>query len=51
VITVENHHVSFSGINNDGSGFESARKWKGPKPQSNSDFLEISKQFENIGNA
>ena len=48
VIMVENHHVAFSGINNTNDS-ESGRKWKGPKPQS--DFMEISKQFENIGNA
>ena len=47
VIMVENHHVAFSGVTNN-SDFESTRKWKGPKPQS--DFMEISKQFENIGN-
>ena len=50
VITIENHHVTFSGAN-EGSDVENTRKWKGPKPQSQNDFIEISKQFENIGNA
>jgi cell division transport system ATP-binding protein len=52
VITIENHHVAFSGTGNDkNSDLESGRKWKGPKPQAQNDFIEISKQFENIGNA
>lgn len=50
VITIENHHVTFSGAN-EGSDVENTRKWKGPKPQSQNDFIEISKQFENIGNS
>jgi len=50
IITIENHHVAFSGGTGEtNTGSESARKWKGPKPQN--DFIEISKQFENIGNA
>ena len=49
VITVENHHVSFSGATNEIN--PDLRKWKGPKPQSQNDFIEISKQFENIGKA
>lgn len=50
VISIDNHHVSFSGITE--SGKESTRKWKGPKPQSQSQnyFNEVSKKFENIGN-
>lgn len=52
VIMIDNHHVAFSGTGNDlNYSGESARKWKGPKPQSTNDFMEISKQFENIGNA
>lgn len=50
VITIDNHHVSFSGKNNDKVS-ESTRTWKGPKPQSQNYFAELSKQFENIGNA
>ena len=43
---VENHDVAFSGINND----VEPRKWKGPKPQSQNYFSQLSKQFEDIGN-
>lgn len=50
VITVEKHHVSFSNAAKE-SVSESTRKWKGPKPQSQNYFSEISKQFEDIGNA
>jgi cell division transport system ATP-binding protein len=50
VITVENHHVSFAGADSTNNS-EISRKWKGPKPQSQNNFMEISKQFENIGNA
>jgi cell division transport system ATP-binding protein len=50
IITIENHHVSFSSKNDDKNS-ESNRKWKGPKPQSQNYFSEISKQFENIGNS
>ena len=49
VITIENHHVAFSGTGNNNTDFDTTRKWKGPKPQN--DFIEISKQFENIGNS
>ena len=51
VISIDNHHVSFSGTSE--SDKEPTRKWKGPKPQSQSQnyFNEISKQFENIGNS
>lgn len=51
VISIENHHVSFSGTSESNNGMESNRKWKGPKPQSQNYFSEISKQFENIGNS
>lgn len=50
VITVNNHHVSFSGTVADNETVsEKARKWKGPQPQNY--FSEISKQFEDIGKA
>ncbi len=51
VIHVENHRVSFSG-KTDGPALqsESTKKlWKGPKPQNY--FTELSKQFDDIGNA
>lgn len=48
IISIENHHVTFSEKNKIG---ESNRIWKGPKPKSQNYFSEISKQFENIGNA
>jgi cell division transport system ATP-binding protein len=48
IITVDNHHVSFAGANND-KDTSAARKWKGPQPQNY--FTEISKQFEDIGKA
>lgn len=53
VITVENHHVTFSGANGENStGAENTRKWKGPQPQQTQNyFSQISKQFEDIGNA
>ena len=47
VISIENHHVSFNGIND--TSTDSTRKWKGPKPQLQNDFAELSKQFEEIG--
>lgn len=50
IITIDNHHVSFSGALNEKSS-ETNRKWKGPKPQSQNYFTDISKQFENIGNS
>lgn len=50
VIMIENHHVAFSGVNAPlSTQSDSARKWKGPKPQNY--FSEISKQFEDIGKA
>ncbi len=52
VIHVENHRVSFSGktansINKTDS--EPKKIWRGPKPQNY--FTELSKQFDDIGNA
>ena len=51
VIHVENHKVNFIGTH--GSKTPEAPKvtkvWKGPKPQNY--FSELSKQFEDIGNA
>ena len=52
VIHVENHRISFSGksapalAKNDS---DSKRVWRGPKPQNY--FTELSKQFDDIGNA
>lgn len=46
VISIENHHVSFSGTND--SQPETIRTWKGPKPQQ-ADITELSKQLEDIG--
>ena len=53
VITIDNHHVSFSGVSGETtSGTESPRKWKGPQPQQTQNyFSQLSKQFEDIGNA
>ena len=50
VITIDNHHVSFSGAIGEKST-ESNRRWRGPKPQSSNYFSDISKEFENIGKA
>ena len=47
VISVENHRVSFVGQKS--TQTESKKIWKGPKPQNY--FTELSKQFDNIGNA
>ena len=47
VINVENHRVSFVGQK--APQTESKKIWKGPKPQNY--FAELSKQFDNIGNA
>lgn len=50
VIHVDNHRVSFSGQgNNSADKTESKKIWKGPKPQNY--FTELSKQFDDIGNA
>ena len=51
IIMVDNHHVSFSGINtgDNESLSDKVRKWKGPQPQNV--FSEISKQLETIGKA
>ena len=47
VIKVENHRVSFIGQKSPQN--ETKKVWKGPKPQNY--FTELSKQFDNIGNA
>ena len=51
VINVENHHVNFTGKSASlATTTDSAKKiWKGPKPQNY--FTELSKQFDDIGNA
>jgi cell division transport system ATP-binding protein len=48
IITVDNHHVSFSGASDKKSG-DHARQWKGPQPQNY--FADLSKQLEDIGKA
>ena len=48
VISIDNHHVVFSGPYDKKTGSEhSSRKWKGPQPQNY--FNDISKQFADIG--
>lgn len=42
IINIENHHVNFI------SDAETKRLWRGPAPKSN--FSDLSKQFEDIGN-
>lgn len=51
VIHIENHRVTFSGQTpaTQKPDTESKKIWKGPKPQSY--FTELSKQFDDIGNA
>jgi cell division transport system ATP-binding protein len=50
VIHVENHRVNFTGKQNSPTNTEPPKKiWKGPKPQNY--FNELSKQFDDIGNA
>ena len=50
VIHVENHKVSFIGAKaSKSSATEQKKLWKGPKPQNY--FTELSKQFDDIGNA
>ena len=53
VIHVENHRVSFLGKNTAAttapSDSEPKKVWRGPKPQNY--FSELSKQFDDIGNA
>ena len=50
IITIDNHHVTFSGATTEKDSTPSpAKKWKGPQPQNY--FTEISKQFEDIGKA
>lgn len=51
LILIENHHVAFSGTNDKDAQFENIRKWKGPQPQVQNYFSQISKQFEDIGNS
>lgn len=52
VIRIENHHVTFSGANNEKHiNSEHTRKWKGPQPQQSSNyFAKVSEQFKDIGN-
>lgn len=49
VITVKDHRVSFVGKPNATPAPEVKKIWKGPKPQNY--FAELSKQFDDIGNA
>ena len=51
VIKVENHRVSFTGKSDTPAKANDSEKkiWKGPKPQNY--FAELSKQFDDIGNA
>ena len=51
VIKVENHHVNFTGKSDATTETIDSKKkiWKGPKPQNY--FTELSKQFDDIGNA
>lgn len=49
VIRVENHKVSFAATPPAPQKTEAKKIWKGPKPQSY--FSELSKQFDDIGNA
>ena len=48
VITVDNHHVTFS-VANDKKSADHSRQWKGPQPQNY--FADLSKQLEDIGKA
>ncbi len=49
VIHVENHRVNFIGGEKISDAPESKKTWKGPKPQNQNYFSELSKQFEEIG--
>lgn len=49
VIRVDNHKLSFIGQGNTPSVGDIKKVWKGPKPQNY--FSELSKQFDEIGNA
>ncbi|MDE5615870.1 MAG: cell division ATP-binding protein FtsE [Alphaproteobacteria bacterium] len=49
VLHVENHRVGFVGKIPAPEKTESKKVWKGPKPQNY--FAELSKQFDDIGNA
>lgn len=48
IITVDNHHVTFTGANKSEYS-ETTRRWKGPQPQNY--FADLSKQLEDIGKA
>lgn len=49
VIHVENGRVGFVGTKSAPTATENKKVWKGPKPQNY--FTELSKQFDDIGNA
>ena len=50
IISVKNHRVTFSGKETNPSATPETKKvWRGPKPQTY--FTELSKQFDDIGNA
>jgi len=51
VLTIDNHHVSFASTTASGMSSDFVRKWKGPTPQTQNYFTELSKQFDDIGNA
>ena len=48
VIMVENHKVNFAGADHGRHSAESKKAWKGPPPQNQNYFSELSKQFEDI---
>jgi len=50
VIKIDNHHVAFSGLSGIKTESNVQKTWKGPKPQVQNYFTELSKQFEDIGN-
>ncbi len=49
VIHVDNHRVSFTSKPDEKNAPEPKKVWRGPKPQNY--FTELSKQFDDIGNA
>ena len=51
VIHVDNHRITFSGNKTETATTapDTKKIWKGPKPQTY--FAELSKQFDDIGNA
>ncbi|MBQ8294002.1 MAG: ATP-binding cassette domain-containing protein [Alphaproteobacteria bacterium] len=51
IIRVENHRVAFTGTATDDVTPQTKKVWRGPKPQSQNYFTELSKQFDDIGNA